>query len=222
VTTVLLDPVAMDATAGAVGEHAREAESTVADLERACSAVVPASIAGWLAQELHDIAVHVRTVALLYTVAALDTAFRAQHIQADQSLVAAVPALGGPPSGFTAAASPIVGGFVLGEVSPTPTYPSTAGGTGFVLGEVTSAPAIPSTGWGSGLLLGASGPNTPIGGYTPAGGGGGALVDIPGYHSTNRKLLSEDGRTHVAGNIYEGSGRTGTFHQVLPDPGHDG
>jgi hypothetical protein len=54
---------------------------------------VPVALAGWLAQELHDIAVQAQLVALLYTLAALDTAQRAQQIQADQSLVGAQPEL---------------------------------------------------------------------------------------------------------------------------------
>lgn len=84
--TICLEPVAMDATAGAIGEHAREVEDLVDDLETTCSADVPVSLSGWLAEELREITVHARLARLLWLVAALDTALRAQQIQADQSL----------------------------------------------------------------------------------------------------------------------------------------
>jgi hypothetical protein len=125
---IYLDPVAMDATAGAIGEHAQEIQDTTSTLESACSANVPLSLAGWLAEELHDIAVQAQMVALLYCLAALDTALRAQQIQADQSLVAAQAVLA-PPSVGT------IGGFEttmtiggpsdIGMVSGMPTGPTT-------------------------------------------------------------------------------------------------
>lgn len=103
-STIFLDPVTMDATAGAIGEHAQEIQTTTSTLESACSADVPLSLAGWLAEELHDIAVQAQMVALLYCLSALDTALRAQQIQADQSLVAAQPVFASPSVGT-------VGGF---------------------------------------------------------------------------------------------------------------
>jgi hypothetical protein len=95
-SAIYLDPAAMDDTAGAVAEHAREVDTAIGDLESACAAEVPPSLAGWLADELHDIAVHARLAEVLYLVAALDTALRAQQIQADQSLATALPALDAP------------------------------------------------------------------------------------------------------------------------------
>lgn len=118
-STIYLDPVAMDSTAGAVGQHAREVDDVIATLETACCANVPAHLAGWLAEELHDIALNCRLAALLYTVAALDTAMRGQQIAADQSLAAAWPSLDAPfgdltqsPLGLQAAlaGSSVVGG----------------------------------------------------------------------------------------------------------------
>jgi hypothetical protein len=98
-SAIYLDPAAMDVTAGAVGEHAREVDTAIDDLESACAAEVPPSLAGWLADELHDIAVHARLAEVHYLVAALDTALRAQQIQADQSLATALPALDVPSLG---------------------------------------------------------------------------------------------------------------------------
>ena len=139
-STIYLDPVTMDATAGAIGGHAREVENVVGDLETACSAYVPPHLAGWLAEELHDIALTSQLSALLYTVAALDTALRAQQISADQSLATAWPALDAPfgdltttPFGQQAAlaGSTVVGGTDLTfDVSvPSPTS-MTIGGAG--------------------------------------------------------------------------------------------
>jgi hypothetical protein len=126
-STIYLDPVAMDATAGAIGEHAREVDAAVADLETTCSAEVPPALAGWLAAELRDIAVHARLAELVYVVAALETALRAQQIQADQSLATAIPAVGAPAPALSA------DGFVLGVPGTTSYAPPAAPATGFVL-----------------------------------------------------------------------------------------
>jgi hypothetical protein len=95
-STIFLDPVAMDATAAAIADHGREVESLAATLEAACTAEVPAHLAAWLAEELRDIAVVSRLAAVLYQVAAIDTAMRAQQIRIDQSLVTALPGLATP------------------------------------------------------------------------------------------------------------------------------
>jgi hypothetical protein len=95
-STIFLDPVAMDATARAVGEHAREVEDLASTLETACRAEVPSHLEQWLSHELHDITVNARLSALLYNLAALDTARRAQQIAADQSLATAWPPLDAP------------------------------------------------------------------------------------------------------------------------------
>lgn len=100
---IYLDPIGMDTTAGHIGEHANELRTLASTLESACSAVVPVSLAGWLAEELGGIAVQAHIVVLTYTVAAIDTALRARQIQGDQSLVAAQPALAAPSIGLGAA-----------------------------------------------------------------------------------------------------------------------
>jgi hypothetical protein len=161
-STIYLDPVAMDATAGMISEHAHEVDAAVADLEVACSAEVPPSLAGWLAEELRDIAVHVRLAEVLYVVAALDTALRAQQMQADQSLAMAWPPLGTTDAGVTStydlgailAGATVVGGtgpaFVNDFVGPTT---NVVGGTGPAF--VNDFPGLGPTVVG-GLLLGAS------------------------------------------------------------------
>jgi hypothetical protein len=108
-STIYLDPVAMDATAGAIGEHAKEVDVAIGDLETACAAEVPPSLAGWLTDELRDIAVHARLAELVYVVAALETAVRAQQIQADQSLATAIPGVGAPApaTGFVLDVDPV-------------------------------------------------------------------------------------------------------------------
>jgi hypothetical protein len=148
-STIYLDPVAMDATAGAIGEHAREVEDIVATLESACSASVPVHLASWLAEELHDIAVQAQMVALLYCVAALDTALRAQQIQADQSLVAAQPNLVASSvgtEGLYPTTMTIGGPSPYGMVSGMPAGPTTMtiGGPS-PYGVVSGMPAGPST-----------------------------------------------------------------------------
>lgn len=121
-SAIYLDPEAMDATAGAVREHAREVDAAVAALETTCSADVPPSLAGWLADELHDIAATARLASLLYAVAALDTAVRAQEVRADQSLASVWPALDAPPLGDVVASyDPVV---LLGTAVVTGTRPS--------------------------------------------------------------------------------------------------
>lgn len=66
--------------------------------------------------------------------------------------------------------------------------------------------------------------NAPWGASSGFGSGGSSglpTFDIPGYSSTNTMLLSTPGRTYIGNNIYTGSGMTGAFDYVLPDPGHD-
>lgn len=132
-STIYLDPVAMDAAAGAIGESAGQVQASVSTLESTCSAAVPVALGGWLAEELHDIAVQAQLVALLYTVAALDTALRAQQIQADQSLVAAQPELAttSVDLGAALAMGSVVGGnsFSVGTIGGFEST-MTIGGTG--------------------------------------------------------------------------------------------
>jgi hypothetical protein len=122
-SAIYLDPAAMDATAGAVAEHAREVDTAIGDLESACAAEVPPSLADWLADELHDIAVHARLAEVLYLVAALDTALRAEQIQADQSLATAWP---GPTVSVIGGTGPAIAGttgpstLAVGGSSPFP------------------------------------------------------------------------------------------------------
>jgi len=216
-STIYLDPVAMDATAGAIGDHAREAEAAALGLESVGAAAVPAELASWLADELADIALTVRMATVLYLVAAVDTFRRAEAIRTNQSLVTAFGPTGATTPSFAET------GFVLGSATPTTdpfTSPAPATG-GFVLGQVVPTAQVPSSGWQTGLLLGASGPNTPLGGYTPVFGGSSSLGDIPGYASTNHLLLSTPGRSYLGNNVYRGSGMTGSFAYVLPDPGHE-
>jgi hypothetical protein len=122
-STIYLDPLAMDTVAGAIGEHAREVDAAIADLESVCAAEVPPSLAGWLGEELRDITVHARLAEVLYVVAALDTALRAQQIQADQSLAVAWPGptvsvVGGTGPGI--AATTRLSTVAIGGSSPLP------------------------------------------------------------------------------------------------------
>lgn len=226
-SAIFLDPVQMDATAGAIGQHAREAETLVVDLESACSAVVPPSLAGWLADELRDIAVHVRMVALLYTVAALDTALRAQQIQADQSLATAAPSLASTSSTFTGA--PLVGGF--GAFGSMVTGPDYTGGSPLVGGTAPFATSTATTGFTAGasivggFFLGTSGPNTPLGGYTPALGGSSlGLPTLSGasswpWNSNIANILAPSGLSAVAPGVFEDeTGRQGGLGRTYRDP----
>jgi hypothetical protein len=243
-STIFLDPVQMDATAGHVGEHVNELTGLAADLETACSAAVPASIAVWLAEELHEITVTVRMIALVYSLAALDTAQRAQQIQADQSLATAAPTLASTSPTFTSAT--VLGGFssygslvtgpdytggspLVGGSTPFATSTATGGFTGSasIVGGLVLAPSTPSPGAVERRMASSAdfaAQNAPWGASALSGSGGSSglpIFDIPGYASTNRMLLSTPGRTYLGGGIYEGSGRTGSFHSVLPDPGRD-
>jgi hypothetical protein len=211
-STVFLDPVQMDATAGHIGDHVRELTALVADLESAGSAVVPASLAGWLVEELHDIAVTAQLIALVYSLAALDTAQRAQQIQADQTLATAAPR-------FTDA--PLVGGFVLGTATLASTTGASSPGSGLFLGAQPTSGAVSYAGLSSEAFAAQNAPWPPNSLFRSGGSSGLPLFDIPGYASTNTMLLSTPGRTYLGNNIYEGSGSTGAFHAVLPDPGRD-
>jgi hypothetical protein len=218
-STIFLDPVEMDATAGHVGDHVREVSALAADLESACSAVVPASLAVWLAEELHDIAVTVQMIALLYSLAALDTAQRAEQIQADQSLAAAAPALASATPTFTGA--PLVGGgqgYLAGQVDTSSYTPTYGMAQGYLAGQVDTSSYVPTYGMAHGMLLGASGPNTPLGGYTPVLGGSGSQVHW-GWNSNIANILAPRGLSAVSPGIYvDQFGHQGTIGQTVRNP----
>ena len=222
-STIFLDPVQMDATAGHIGEHVNELTTLTADLETACSAAVPASIAGWLAEELRDIALTARMIALLYSVAALDTAQRAQQIQADQSLATAAPSLAATSPAFTGA--PLVGGFgafasttagtgstgsmVLGGAGGYLPLDSTSISSGSSGSMVLGGPGVYlpldstkiSSGSSGSMVLGGfevfvSGPNTPLGGATGgfSGGSSNLPLGLSNHHDGNLWTLSDEAK----------------------------
>jgi hypothetical protein len=246
-STIYLDPVAMDATAGAIGAHAREVGAAIGDLESACAADVPPSLAGWLAEELRDIVVHARLAEVLYVVAALDTALRAQQIQADQSLASAWPPLGTADTGVTTTydlSAVLAGATVVGGTGPAfendfvgPTT-SIVGGTGPAF--VDDFPGLGPTTVG-GFFLGASSPtgvsmpglssaafaaqNPFIGaailGPFGAGGFGAGPLDFAGAVANRAiaNILAPDGLDVVSPGIYEDErGRQGRLSQTYRDP----
>lgn len=215
-STIYLDPVAMDSTAGAISDHVADAEIVVADLETACSAQVPASLAGWLAEELRDVTAHVRMSALVYALAALDTALRAQQIQADQSLATAAPALTSTTTAFTGA--PLAGGFLAGQVDTSSYVPTYGQAHGYLAGQVDTSSYVPTYGQAEGFMLGPSGPNTQLGGYTPVLGGFGSQVHW-GWNSSIANDLAPKGLTAISPGIYEDlHGGQGTLNQTVRDP----
>lgn len=236
-STIFLDPVQMDATAGHIGEHVNELTTLTADLETACSAAVPASIAGWLAEELRDITVTARMIALLYSVAALDTAQRAQQIQADQSLATAAPSLASASPTFTGA--PLVGGFGA-YGSPVPSISDLTGGSplvgGFGAYGSSTIGSVFDSGqpMAGGLFLGATSTsghvfsaglsteafafhNRPWGSSTLSGTFGGGST-WP-WNSNLANILAPDGLSAVSPGVYEDQyGQQGTLNQTVRDP----
>ena len=227
-STIYLDPVAMDATAGAIGAHAREVGAAIGDLETACAADVPPSLAGWLAEELRDIVVHARLAEVLYVVAALDTALRAQQVQTDQSLASAWPPLGTADTGVTTtydlgavlAGATVVGGTGPAFVNDFPGLgPTTVGG--FFLGASSptgvSMPGLSSAAFAAqNPFMGAA-----ILGPFGAGGFGAGPLDFAGAVA-NRAIansLAPDGLDVVSPGIYEDErGRQGRLSQTYRDP----
>lgn len=231
-TTIYLDPVRMDATAGAIGEHAWEVHTSAGTIESTCSANVPVALAGWLAEELHDIAVQAQMVALLYTVAALETALRAQQIQADQSLVAAQPALvsssvdlgtalamgsvvgGSSPYGVISGGIPgpttmTIGGpspygIVSGGDASSSTFTVTVGGTPTYANDPLLAMASQLQHSNPGLSAQLLGAST-------------TLSDI--NHNTITNLLAPNGLSFVGSGTYEDEfGRSGGLGATYRDP----
>jgi hypothetical protein len=215
--TIYLDPVGMDATAGAVGEHANQIQTLTSTLESAGSAAVPAALAGWLAEELHGIAVQAQLVALVYTVAALDTALRAQQIQADQSLVAAQPDLATTSvdlgAALAAAGSTIGGSYTSVDIVD----PSGASvDLNAVLVRAAEAGIGKPTLANSPFLLASSQPGANPAVVAQLAGLGGLWNEInfeEGRGSTNSRI----GVSYSHG-VYEGAdGRTGTGFAPNPD-----
>ena len=232
-STIYLDPVTMDATAGAIGEHAQEVGAAVGDLETACTAEVPPSLAGWLAEELRDITVHARLAEVLYVVAALDTALRAQQIQTDQSLATAWPPWGTTDAGVTTtydlgavlAGATVVGGTGPAFVNDFPGLgPTTVGG--LLLGAssspsttAVSMPGLSSEAFGAqnpfmgAAILGAGG--------FGAGGFGAGPLDFAGAVANHAiaNSVAPAGLDAVSPGIFEDErGRQGRLSQTYRDP----
>jgi hypothetical protein len=231
-SAIYADPIAMDATAGAIGEHAREVEGAVASLQTACSAQVPPAFTGWLAEELHEIETTVRLAALVYVVAALDTAVRAQQFQANQSLVTAWPPLGAPQTapttsyelGLVLAGSTVVGGTGPAFVNDFPGLGPTVVG-GFFLGATSpngvSMPGLSSAAFAAqNPFMGAAilGGGTSVFGAGPWGAG---PLDFAGAANNHAiaNILAPDGLDAVSPGIYEDErGRQGSLSQTYRNP----
>lgn len=219
-SSVYLDPVAMDATAAAVGEHAREVDVTVATLETTCSAQVPPHLAGWLAEELHDIAAIARLAGLVYAVAALDTTLRAQQIRADQSLVTVWPALGAPPlsevvasyeAGGLAVAAPVVVGTrptdtAVSFIDPGPLVIGTSTPVVVITGEPTWEwePFLAMGGPGSGVLPGPTTADVVYG-----------ILGPPGVRYEGDAYVDHQGDRGSLSRVYEDPYRPGSY-EVRP------
>jgi hypothetical protein len=234
-STIYLDPVAMDATAGAIGEHAREVGAAVGDLETTCSAEVPPSLAGWLAEELRDIAVHVRLAEVLYVVAALDTALRAQQMQADQSLAMAWPPLGTTDAGVTSTydlGAILAGATVVGGTGPAFVNDFPGLGPTIVGGLLLGASSTPSTTGVSmpGLSSASFAAQNPFMGAASLGGGaslfgaggfGAGPLDFAGAVANHSiaNSLAPAGLDVVSPGIFEDErGRQGRLSQTYRDP----
>lgn len=225
---IFLDPVTMDATAGAIGERAQELQTTTSTLESTCSADVPLSLACWLAEELHEMAVQAQLVALLYTVAALDTALRAQQIQADQSLVAAQPVLATTPVDLATALAmgSVVGGnaFSVGTVGGFETT-MTIGGPSDI-GVVTGMPTAPTVAYIGGTPTYANDPLLAMASQLQHSNPGlsAQLLGVSSGLSESRNnsitnLLAPNGLSFTGSGTYEDKfGRSGGLGATYRDP----
>lgn len=209
-SSIILDPTSMLATAQVVGDNARLAGDTVASLQTTCSADVPAHLGAWLSDELHQIEVQATTVAVLYTAAALDTALRARQIQADQSLVAAWTPFSPPAAAGTTSvdlqAALAAGSVVGGYEEPFTTdlqQPATAVVGGTPLLEISDVPLMPLTG----------GPG-PVSGTM-------LLNQI--WSEGSAGVLAPRGTTYLGGGVVvDDRGNRGTLADVYVRPGRDG
>jgi hypothetical protein len=242
-TTIWMDPSEMTAEAGLLQDVARRTEAAATSVRSLGCCGAPASIAGWIAEELEGSAVQTLVSTVGFLLESIDLVLRADGLAADQSLATAAPAL-------ATVDTPLVGGFVLGAVGPTPEVPSTGWGQGFVLGQVGPAATYPSTGWGGpGLVLGQTGSSSGVsmpglssaafaaqnapwssgGGFVlnPYSGpgwrplplgpglGGSSLPDSAGY-VTIKNLTAPDGIDYVnATTIEDESGRRGSTSQMV-------
>lgn len=218
-STVYLDPEQMDATGGAVGEHAKEVEALATEVDALASTPVPPSLAAWFADELREIALAARLGALLYLVATVDALQRSEQIRANQSLAAAVTAPAGATATFTGPAWS--DGFVLGSVQPVPdpfVGPFTAPlvGGGFVLGDVGTSGYTPidvTVGFSQETFL-ANNPLVRIGSGQALGVH--ELVNDSLNASIERTVGSRPGVTALGNGSFSGQGRIGD--QIYRNP----
>jgi hypothetical protein len=130
-TTIWMDPVELTASAANLAELAMQIQETMTGTRTTCSCEVPRSLVAWIDEELNAITVGALQVAVGYLQEAIDCRQRAIELEAEQSLAMAQSAsfaVGGGYQDWTTAViggSAIVGGFLLGEVGPSPYTPIT-------------------------------------------------------------------------------------------------
>lgn len=131
-TTIWMDPVELTASAATLAELAMQIQETMTGTRTTCSCEVPRSLVAWIDEELNAITVGALQVAIGYLQEAIDCRQRAIELEAEQSLAMAQSAgfaVGGGSYGDIAAGiiggGAIVGGFLLGEVGPSPYMPIT-------------------------------------------------------------------------------------------------
>lgn len=230
-TTIYLDPVAMDATAGAISDHAREAEAAWQGLETLGVAAAPLSLAGWLADELAEVALTLRMATVLYLVAALDTALRAQQIRADQSLATAVPTLASTSSAFTPT---VMGGYSALATTSGPTTAGLTDGAGVVGGSFLGASPGPGAVSMPGLTTEAFLANNPLlrAGSNLQATNPAAAAQLFGLHgalsNSNANMIgvwtnSRPGASFIGDGLYRGSnGSIGSVSDVYRNPDRPG
>ena len=208
-STIFLDPVQMDATAGHVGEHVNELTALRCGPRDRRLAAVPAE--------------HRRLAGRASSATSPSpcgwspccTRSRPWTRRSGPSRSRPTSPWRPPPRRSpdqpTFTDAPLVGGG-RPRVRPTRWHACRPGRSAY-LGQGTRASS-----------LGASGPEHSAGGSTLGSGGrivGSSHLRHPRLHQHQQDVLSTPGRTYLGNNIYSGSGMTGAFGYVLPDPGHD-
>lgn len=232
-SAIWIDPVELAAESALLGELGARVQETVTGTRTSCTCEVPRSLVGWLDEELRAITVEALTATVGLLLEAMELQLRADGVTAEQSLVAASPALTDIATGPGFAATTMGGFSAYGETpgplattmggfssygEPAPAVATTGwGGPGYLAGEVQAAPAVPSTGWGNpGFVLNPyPGPGwQPL----PLGLGLGAS-GIPDGNLAIRNITAPNGITFVDDHtIVDRSGRSGSLGQMVRNP----
>jgi len=215
-TTIWMDPGEMRSVAQFLGTQSRRIQEAALGIENSVDLPMPPSVAGWIRGEATAVAEESLRAAIAYLQQALDLVGRADQVQGEQSLAAAVTAHSGFTSGFESlggGAAVTSGGSGFTQNSGTVDF----GPSGNYVSPLSTVMHI-STTYNPLLNVARNLQSTHPATAASLIGYADALGDMQNT-STSVVALSRPGATYLGGGLYAGRyGSVGTISDIVRDP----